>query len=158
MKRTIKSCDTEIKCEIYVRVSLTYTTKYSLSSFSGKKYLERVAGLNPLSQRDTYKCFCKFLLYIPQNTFCDPYTLRDRILNHFLCTVKPVLSGHSKRTPILVFNTDLSLNAGQKYCRMLQREHSAIHLTLIKIPDSIKTFVLCIFKWPLKTGFTVSLF
>ena len=38
---------------------------------------------------------------------------------------------------------------------MLQGEHSAILLTFIKLPFSIETFVLSIFKWPLKTGFTV---
>ena len=42
-----------------------------------------------------------------------------------------------------------SLNAGQKYCRMLQGEHSTILLTFIKLPFSIKTFVLFIFKWVL---------
>ena len=36
-------------------------------------------------------------------------------------TVKPVLSGHSKRRPKLVFSDRLSLNAGQKHCRMLQQ-------------------------------------
>ena len=51
----------------------------------------------------------------------------------------------------------LSLNAGQKYCRMLQGEHSAILLTFIKLPFVIKVFVLSIFEWPLKTGFTVFL-
>ena len=40
---------------------------------------------------------------------------------------------------------------------MLQREHSAILLTFIKLPFSIKTFVLSIFKWPRKTGLTVDL-
>ena len=35
-------------------------------------------------------------------------------------TVKPVLSGHSKR-PKIGFQDHLSLNAGQKYCRMLQK-------------------------------------
>ena len=35
-------------------------------------------------------------------------------------TVLPVLSGHSKR-PKLVYQDQLSLNAGQKYCRMLQK-------------------------------------
>ena len=35
-------------------------------------------------------------------------------------TVKPVLSGHSKRRPKFGFQYRLSLNAGQKYCRMLQ--------------------------------------
>ena len=34
---------------------------------------------------------------------------------------------------------------------MLQREHSAILSTYIKF----KTFVLSIFEWPFKTGFTV---
>ena len=51
----------------------------------------------------------------------------------------------------------LLLNAGQKYCRMPQRKHSAILSTFIKLPFTIKTFVLSIFKWPLKTGFTVFL-
>ena len=53
------------------------------------------------------------------------------------------------------FQDRLSLNAGQKYCRMLQGEHSAILSTFIKLPFAIKTFVLSIFEWPLKTGFTV---
>ena len=59
----------------------------------------------------------------------------------------------------------ISLNAGQKHCRMLQGEHSAIlrsealenapgeHsailLTFIKLPFVIKIFVLSIFEWPL---------
>ena len=34
-------------------------------------------------------------------------------------TVKPVLSGNSKRRPKIVFQDRLLLNAGQKYCRML---------------------------------------
>ena len=38
---------------------------------------------------------------------------------------------------------------------MLQGEHSAILLTFIMLPFSIETFVMSIFKWPLKTGFTV---
>ena len=53
------------------------------------------------------------------------------------------------------FQDQLSLNAGPKYCRMLQGEHSAILLTFIKLPFAIKTFVLSIFEWLLKTGFTV---
>ena len=38
------------------------------------------------------------------------------------------------------------------------REHSAIRSTFIKLPFVFKTFVLSIFEWPLKTGFTVLLF
>ena len=39
---------------------------------------------------------------------------------------------------------------------MLQREHSAILSTFIKLPFFIKTFVFSISKWLLKTGFTVT--
>ena len=67
------------------------------------------------------------------------------------CVKEPL----SKRQKI-GFQDQLSLNAGQKYGRMLQREHSAILLTLIKLPFMINTFVLSIFEWPFYTGFTVS--
>ena len=53
------------------------------------------------------------------------------------------------------FQDQLSLNAVQKYCSMLQGEYSAILLTFIKLPIVIKIFVLSIFKWPFNTGFTV---
>ena len=53
------------------------------------------------------------------------------------------------------FQDGLSLNAGQKYCRMLQSENSAILSTFIKLPVVIKSFVLYIFEWPFYTGFTV---
>ena len=36
----------------------------------------------------------------------------------------------------------------------MQNEHSAILSTFIKLQFAIKTFVLSIFEWPLKTGFT----
>ena len=52
----------------------------------------------------------------------------------------------SKR-PQFGFQDQLSLNAGQKYCRMLQGEHSAILLTFIKLPFVIKIFVMSIFEW-----------
>ena len=38
----------------------------------------------------------------------------------FSYTVKPVLSGQSKRVPKIGFQDRLLLNAGQEYCRMLQ--------------------------------------
>ena len=49
------------------------------------------------------------------------------------------------------------LNAGQKYCRMLPLEHSAILQTCIKLLFVIKIFVLSVFEWPFYTGFTVNL-
>ena len=74
-----------------------------------------------------------------------------------IITVKPVLSSHSKRRPKIGFQCQLSLNAGQKYCRMLplDLEHSAILSTFIKLPFAIKTFVLSTFEWLLKTDLTV---
>ena len=67
---------------------------------------------------------------------------------------KTCLKATQKKTKI-GFQYQLSLNAGQKYCRMLQGEHSAILSTFIKPTFVIKIFVLTIFEWPLKTGFTV---
>ena len=56
------------------------------------------------------------------------------------------------------FQAQLSLNASQKYCRMLQGEHSAILLTFIqKLSFVIKIFVLSFFEWPFYTGFTIFL-
>ena len=68
---------------------------------------------------------------------------------------KTCLKWPLKKKTKIVFQDRLWLNAGQKYCRMLQREHSAILLTFIKLPFAIKTFVLSCFEWPLKTGFTL---
>ena len=49
-------------------------------------------------------------------------------------TVKTVQNGHSQKRPQIGFQDQLSLNAGQKYCRMLPLENSAILLTFIKLP------------------------
>ena len=70
-------------------------------------------------------------------------------------TVKPVLSRQNKG-----FNGIWYLNEGQKYCRMLPLEHSAIILTCIIISDKsvLKTNFGVLFEWPLKTGFTFTFF
>ena len=68
------------------------------------------------------------------------------------CVKRPL----SKR-PKIGFQEQLSLNAGQRYCRMIQMEHSAILSTFINLPFVIKIFVLSIFEWPFHTGFTVLL-
>ena len=60
----------------------------------------------------------------------------------------------SKRQKI-DFQLQLSLNAGQVYCRM---DHSAILLTFIKLSFAIKIFDLSIVEWPFYTGFTVVCF
>ena len=54
----------------------------------------------------------------------------------------------SKR-PKIGFQDQLSLDAGQ--------EHSAVLATFIKLPFVFKNFVLSIFEWPPKAGFTVLL-
>ena len=57
----------------------------------------------------------------------------------------------------ILFQDQLSLNAGQKYCIMLQGKHSAILLTFIKLPFVINFFVLSICEWLLETGLTLLL-
>ena len=64
-------------------------------------------------------------------------------INRKTCIKRPL----SKR-PKIGFLDQLSLNAGQKYCRMLQRERSAILSTFIKLP-----FVLSISSGPLTQVF-----
>ena len=64
-----------------------------------------------------------------------------------LNTVKPVLSGHSKRRSKIGCQDRLSLNC---------REHSAILSTFIKLTFIINIVVLSIFEWPLETGFAVT--
>ena len=78
--------------------------------------------------------------------------LRQVLLYSKTCLKRPL----KRRTPTIGFQYRLLLNAGQKYCRMLQGEHSAILSTSIKLSFSIKTLVLSIFEWLLKTGFTVA--
>ena len=74
------------------------------------------------------------------------------VLLYKTCVKRPL----SKRQKI-GFQDQISLNAGQKYCRMLHRKHSAILSTFIKLKFVIKPFLLFIFEWPFYTGFTVLL-
>ena len=57
---------------------------------------------------------------------------------------KTCLKGPLKKRPKISFQDRLSLNAGQKYCRMLQGEHSAILMTFIKQPLSLRP-LFCLF-------------
>ena len=68
---------------------------------------------------------------------------------------KTCVKGPLTKRPQFGFQDQLSLNAGLKYCRMLQGEHSVLLPTFIKLPFVIKIFVLSIFEWPFYTGFTV---
>ena len=77
--------------------------------------------------RTKRNCFVQ--LYFTKNEYSKTYVKRP-----------------SSNRPKIGFQDQLSLNAGQKYCRMLQGEHSAILLTFIKLPFIIKIFVLSIFS------------
>ena len=79
------------------------------------------------------------------------WTLFRRICTYSKTCVKRPLP----KRPKISFQDQQSLNADQKYCRMLQWEHFAVLLTFIKLPFVIKIFVLSIFEWPFFTGFTV---
>ena len=81
-----------------------------------------------------------------------------KVVKGFLWYSKTCLRWPLKKKTKIVFQYGLSLNAGQKYCRMRQGEHSAILSTFIKPLFIIKILVLPIFEWPLKTGFTIFLY
>ena len=76
---------------------------------------------------------------------CLVFRLNHRLFLYSKTCVKWPLS----KRPKIGFQDQLSLNAGQKYFRMLQGEHSAMLLTFIKLPFVIKIFVLSIFEWHL---------
>ena len=78
----------------------------------------------------------------------------DIIYNKYINSETFVKRPLSKRQKI-GFPDQLSLIAGQKYCRMLQGEHSAFLSTFIKLPFVRKLCVLTILEWPVYTGFTV---
>ena len=59
----------------------------------------------------------------------------------FLIYSKTCVKRPFTKRPKIGFQNQLSLNADQKYCRMLQGKHSAILLTFIKLPFVIKIFV-----------------
>ena len=70
---------------------------------------------------------------------------------------KATKTNKQTKRPKIGFQDQLSLNAGQKYCRMLQGEHSAILSTFIKLSTHLLLRSLfCLFlRGRLKTGFTL---
>ena len=90
-------------------------------------------------------------VYIPEKYEYPTFKIHRLVSTYSKTCVKRPISKGLK----IGFQDQLSLNAGIKYCRMLQGEHSAILLTFIKLPFVIKIFVLSIFEWPFYTGFTV---
>ena len=82
-------------------------------------------------------------ILLPKNStqyhvyMCMTVILKPDLRYSKTCVKQPL----SKRQKI-GFQDQLLLNAGQKYCRMLQGEHSAIFPTFIKVPFVIKIFGL----------------
>ena len=70
------------------------------------------------------------------------------IFSSFCLYSKSCLKGPLKKKTKIGIQDQLSLNAGQKYCRIIQAEHYAILLTFIKLPIVIEIFVLSIFELP----------
>ena len=62
-----------------------------------------------------------------------------------------------KKDQKLVFKTNYRLMQVKSIAKCSYGEHSAILLTFIKLPFVIKIFVLPIFEWLLKTGFTADI-
>ena len=72
------------------------------------------------------------------------FILRNEILKCCYMYCKTCLKRSLKQNTIIGFQDRFYLNAGQKCCRMLPREHSAILSTFIKLPFSNKPFILSI--------------
>ena len=83
-------------------------------------------------------CTCKrqvtFSYWINQMVLLSPPNIL--YYTYSKTCVKQALSKRQK----IGLQDKLSFNAGQKYCRMLHREHSAILSTFIKLPFVIKIF------------------
>ena len=71
------------------------------------------------------------IIFVFMLLYSEKHVCRVSVVYWFQSTVK---RPHSKRPPKNGFQNQLSLNAGQKYCRIL--------LTFIKLPFVIKIFVL----------------
>ena len=92
------------------------------------------------------------------NNMCIPINSKNKskLIQLNLCKTATLKKTKKKKKS---FQDRLLFNAGQKYRRMLQREHAAIHLTFIKLRVVIKILnVLSIFEWPFYTSFTVCLY
>ena len=76
---------------------------------------------------------------------CNRYTNLVKRLICLFFYIKTCVKRSLSERPTIGVQDQLLLNADQKYCRMLQGEHSAICLTFIKLPFASKIFV-CLFS------------
>ena len=103
-----------------------------------------------------WSVFSLFSLFTSNSYFI--WESENRIwLTVVTCTVKPALRHplkKKKKRPNIGLQDRLLVNAGQKYCRMLQESILQYFRPSLKLQFVFKTLVLSIFEWPLKTGFT----
>ena len=93
-----------------------------------------------------FSYFCHSCINLDLSTFIRGHMLWVPCVNNLSKTcVKRLLSKRQK----IGFQYQLSLNAGQKYCRMLQWDHSAILSTFIKLHA---LFVIKIFDLSFLSG------
>ena len=67
---------------------------------------------------------------------------------------KTCLKRPLKKKTKIGFQDRLSFNADKKYCRTLQESILQYFGPSLSLPFVIKIFVLSIFEWPLKAGFS----
>ena len=80
--------------------------------------------------------------------------LASRPIYHLQCS-KTCLKRPLKKKTKNLFSIPIIAKCRSKVLQNATTEHSAILLTFIKLLFAFKIFVLSIFEWPLKTGFTV---
>ena len=115
-----------------------------------------------------HRFYCILILVLIQRRLRQAFIYKQSHQSLYSCLLKQSMdvdegSENSKscvKQPLstrqtIGFQDQLLLNAGQKFCRMLQGGHSAILSTFIKLPFVIKIFVLSIFEWLFYTGLTV---
>ena len=118
--------------------------------FYSETYLDKFSFCKRSGPSIIFKLKCAKTVIIEMNQWYVMLIFKSISAYSKTCVKWPL----SKRQKI-GFQDQLSLNAGQKYRRMLQGEHPAILSTFIKLPFVIKIFVLSIFEWSFYTGLTV---
>ena len=84
---------------------------------------------------------CQMFMHSGEYFSFRPYSSRKCGVVFYCTYSKTCLKRPLKKDQKIGFQDRLLLSAGQKYCRVLIREHSAILSTFIKLPFTIKRCV-----------------
>ena len=134
----------------------TYRINARSQQFIRSKYVRRMASTEALRSPRPVIGVCQLTCTADKKKNLETATAlvhRAKARGAQVKYSKTCLKQPLNRRPKIGFQDRLSLNAGQKYCRMLQGEHSAILSTFMNLPFVNKILVLSIFGWLLKTGF-----